>query len=247
LGKLLSLQTIKHSYPNCWRSKNPIIFRATAQWFIELDHKDLRKKCLEEINRVQWVPSWGKERISNMVEGRADWCISRQRSWGVPITAIYCKTCGDVVKDNKVSEATIALIQKEGLDGWFQHTAKDILAPGTKCACGSTEFVKEEDILDVWFESGVSHMAVLATRPELTWPADLYLEGGDQHRGWFQHALWTGVALKGHAPFKTVLTHGWVLDAQGKAMHKSAGNAIDPMDLMKQYGADILRLFVYSG
>ena len=246
LGRLLSVETLHHSYPHCWRSKNPIIFRATAQWFVELDHKDLRKKCLEEINRVQWVPSWGKDRIHNMVEGRADWCISRQRSWGVPITAIYCKTCGKVVIDTHLSQATVDLIKNEGLDGWFKHQAQDVLSLNYKCSCGSTEFVKEEDILDVWFESGVSHMAVLDTRQELSWPADLYLEGGDQHRGWFQHALWTGVALKGHAPFKTVLTHGWVLDAQGKAMHKSAGNAIDPMDLMKQYGADILRLFVSS-
>jgi isoleucyl-tRNA synthetase len=246
MGRLLSLETIRHSYPHCWRSKNPIIFRATAQWFVELDHKDLRKKCLEEINRVQWVPSWGKDRIYNMVEGRADWCISRQRSWGVPITAVYCKTCGEVVNDAQLRQTTVNLIQKEGLDGWFNYQVQNLLFQGFRCACGSTEFVKEEDILDVWFESGVSHLAVLETREELTWPADLYLEGGDQHRGWFQHALWTGVALKGRAPFKTVLTHGWVLDVQGKAMHKSAGNAIDPMDLMKQYGADILRLFVSS-
>ena len=250
LGRLLSVETIKHSYPHCWRSKNPIIFRATAQWFVELDHKDLRKKALAEIESIEknggWIPSWGRDRIRNMVEGRADWCISRQRSWGVPIAALYCKTCGKVVVDPKISEAVVALIKKEGLDGWFQHQASDVLAMGTKCSCGSAEFVKEEDILDVWFESGVSHMAVLETRPELTWPANLYLEGGDQHRGWFQHALWTGVALKGHAPFKAVLTHGWVLDGQGKAMHKSAGNVIDPMDTMKKYGADILRLWVSS-
>jgi len=246
MGRLLSVQTIHHSYPHCWRSKNPIIFRATAQWFIELDHKDLRKRCLAEIDRVQWIPSWGRDRIYNMVEGRMDWCISRQRSWGVPITAIYCKTCGEVVTEPKVIESVVALIKTEGLDGWFQHEAKDVLPKDFKCSCGSTEFVKEEDILDVWFESGVSHMAVLDVRPELTWPADLYLEGGDQHRGWFQHALWTGVALKGKAPFKAVLTHGWVLDAQGKAMHKSAGNVIDPMDLVKKYGADVLRLWVSS-
>jgi isoleucyl-tRNA synthetase len=246
LGRLLSVQTIHHSYPHCWRSKNPIIFRATAQWFIELDHKDLRKRCLDEIDRVQWIPSWGRDRIYNMVEGRMDWCISRQRSWGVPITAIYCKSCGEVVTEPKVIESVVALIKTEGLDGWFQHEAKDVLPKDFKCSCGSTEFVKEEDILDVWFESGVSHMAVLDVRPELTWPADLYLEGGDQHRGWFQHALWTGVALKGKAPFKAVLTHGWVLDAQGKAMHKSAGNVIDPMDLVKRYGADVLRLWVSS-
>jgi isoleucyl-tRNA synthetase len=250
LGRLLSLQTIKHSYPHCWRSKNPIIFRATAQWFVELDHQDLRKKALgqiEEIGKANgWIPGWGKDRIHNMVEGRADWCISRQRSWGVPIAALYCKTCGKVVIDPKVSEAVVALVKSEGLDGWFKHQAQDVLPKGFKCSCGSIDFIKEEDILDVWFESGVSHMAVLETRPELKWPADLYLEGGDQHRGWFQHALWTGMALKGKAPFEGVLTHGWVLDAQGKAMHKSAGNVIDPMDLMKTHGADILRLWVSS-
>ncbi len=246
LGRLLSLQTIKHSYPHCWRSKNPIIFRATAQWFIELDHKDLRKKCLAEINRLTWLPAWGRDRIFNMMEGRMDWCISRQRSWGVPITAVYCKSCGKVVNEPKVAESIVGIIEKEGLDGWFAHQAQDVLPKNYPCSCGSSDFIKEEDILDVWFESGVSHMAVLNVRPELSWPADLYLEGGDQHRGWFQHSLWTGMALKGRAPFKAVLTHGWVLDTQGKAMHKSAGNVIDPMDLMKTHGADILRLWVSS-
>ena len=251
LGKLLSVQTLKHSYPHCWRSKNPIIFRATAQWFIELDHKDLRKKCLAEIEKVDWIPGWGKDRMRNMVTGRADWCISRQRSWGVPITAIYCKTCGKVVEDSKTLAATVALVEKEGIDGWFNHKALDVLPSGFKCSCGSSEFLKEEDILDVWFESGSSHFAVIDQRDELKQgkaPSRyvLYLEGSDQHRGWFQHALWTGVALKGHAPFNGVLTHGWVLDAQGKAMHKSAGNVIDPLDMMKKYGADILRLWVAS-
>ena len=247
LGRLLSLQTIKHSYPHCWRSKNPIIFRATAQWFIELDHKELRKKCLAEIEKVEWIPSWGKDRIKNMVEGRLDWCISRQRAWGVPITAVYCKPCGKVVEDPKILESIVALVQKEGIDGWFQHQAADVLPQGFKCACGSTEFVKEEDILDVWFESGSSHFAVIDQREELqNAKYTLYLEGSDQHRGWFQHALWTGVALKGHAPFNGVLTHGWVLDAEGKAMHKSAGNVIDPLEMMKKYGADILRLWVSS-
>ncbi|HJT23249.1 MAG TPA: isoleucine--tRNA ligase, partial [bacterium] len=247
LGRLLSLQTIKHSYPHCWRSKNPIIFRATAQWFIELDHKDLRKKCLAEIERVEWIPAWGKDRIKNMVEGRLDWCISRQRAWGVPITAVYCKPCGKVVEDPKVLESIVSLVQKEGIDGWFKHQAGDVLPQGFKCSCGSTEFIKEEDILDVWFESGSSHFAVIDQRDELkNAQYTLYLEGSDQHRGWFQHALWTGVALKGHAPFKGVLTHGWVLDAEGKAMHKSAGNVIDPLEMMKKYGADVLRLWVSS-
>jgi len=250
LGRLLSLQTIKHSYPHCWRSKNPIIFRATAQWFIELDHKDLRKRCLEEINRVQWMPGWGKDRITNMIQGRMDWCISRQRSWGVPIAAIYCKPCGKVVADLKVLEAIVALVAKEGIDGWFNHKAEDILPAGFKCSCGATEFVKEEDILDVWFESGNSHFAVLDQRDELKPNGKdryvLYLEGGDQHRGWFQSALWTGVALKGRAPFDGVLTHGWVLDTEGRAMHKSLGNVIDPLEMIKKYGADVLRLWVSS-
>ena len=249
LGRLVAVEKIKHSYPHCWRSKNPVIFRATSQWFIQLDHRDLRKKALAEIDgKVEWIPGWGKDRIRNMVAGRVDWCISRQRSWGVPITALYCGPCGKVVVDEAVSRNVRALVQAEGIDGWFNHTAEDVLPAGTKCSCGSTSFKKEEDILDVWFESGVSHKAVLEdpAHPELVWPANLYLEGSDQHRGWFQHALWTGVALEGRAPFKQVLTHGWVLDAQGKAMHKSAGNAIDPMDLMKDYGADILRLWVAS-
>ncbi len=247
LGRLLSLQTIKHSYPHCWRSKNPIIFRATAQWFIELDHKDLRKKCLAEIEKVQWIPSWGKDRIKNMVEGRTDWCISRQRAWGVPIAAVYCKACGKVVGDLKVLESIVSLVQKEGIDGWFEHQAQDVLPQGFKCPCGSSEFVKEEDILDVWFESGSSHFAVIDQREELK-NANyiLYLEGSDQHRGWFQHALWTGVALKGKAPFNGVLTHGFILDAEGKAMHKSAGNVIDPLEMIKKYGADVLRLWVSS-
>ena len=252
LGRLLSVETIRHSYPHCWRSKNPIIFRATAQWFIELDHLDLRKKCLAEIEKVQWIPSWGRDRIHNMVEGRADWCISRQRSWGVPITAIYCKTCGKVVEEPKVIASVVALVEKEGIDGWFNHVAADVLPAGYTCSCSSQEFVKEEDILDVWFESGSSHFAVLDQREELKAGGDhperfvLYLEGSDQHRGWFQHALWTGVALKGKAPFNGVLTHGWVLDAEGKAMHKSAGNVIDPLEMMKKYGADVLRLWVSS-
>jgi isoleucyl-tRNA synthetase len=256
LGRLLSVQKIKHSYPHCWRSKNPIIFRATAQWFIALDHKDLRKKSLAAIAEIGktkgWIPAWGQDRIHNMVEGRADWCISRQRAWGVPIAVVYCKTCGLPVSDAKVLDATVQLVQKEGIDGWFQHQAADVLPSGFKCSCGSTEFVKEEDILDVWFESGSSHFAVLDQRSELKASIDkkdaqvLYLEGGDQHRGWFQHALWTGMALKGKAPFTQVLTHGWVLDANGKAMHKSLGNVIDPQDMIKKYGADVLRLWVSS-
>jgi isoleucyl-tRNA synthetase len=256
LGRLLSVQKIKHSYPHCWRSKNLIIFRATAQWFVELDHKDLRKKCLAAIAEIGkangWIPGWGQDRIRNMVEGRMDWCISRQRAWGVPIAVVYCKVCGVPVSDAKVLEATVNLVQKEGIDGWFQHQAADVLPAGYKCSCGSTEFVKEEDILDVWFESGSSHFAVMDQRPELKAAISkkdakvLYLEGGDQHRGWFQHALWTGMALKGKAPFTEVLTHGWVLDANGKAMHKSLGNVIDPQDMIKKYGADVLRLWVSS-
>ncbi len=252
LGLLLSVETLKHSYPHCWRSKNPIIFRATAQWFIELDHKDLRKKCLEEIEKVQWIPTWGKDRIRNMVEGRADWCISRQRSWGVPITAFYCRNCHKIVDDQEILKKIVLKVEKEGIEGWFAGGNYGWL-DNLKCPnCSSSEFVKEEDILDVWFESGNSHFAVLDNREELKngkpseKPFVLYLEGGDQHRGWFQSALWTGVALKGRAPFSGVLTHGWVLDAEGKAMHKSAGNVIDPMDMVKKYGADVLRLWVSS-
>ena len=247
LGRLLSVETIKHSYPHCWRSKNPIIFRATAQWFIELDYKDLRKRCMAEIEKTDWIPSWGHDRIKNMVEGRTDWCISRQRAWGVPITTVYCKSCGKVVNDPKVLQTIVSLVEREGVDGWFNHQAKDLLPDGFKCSCCSTDFVKEEDILDVWFESGSSHFAVIDQREELkSAKYTLYLEGGDQHRGWFQHALWTGVALKGRAPFNGVLTHGWILDANGKAMHKSLGNVIDPMEMVKKYGADVLRLWVSS-
>ncbi len=252
LGLLLSVEKLKHSYPHCWRSKNPIIFRATAQWFIELDHKDLRKKCLDEIKKVQWIPTWGQERIHNMVEGRTDWCISRQRSWGVPITAFYCGKCHRVVDDPFVLKSIVEKVEKEGIEGWFQE-GKFGWFEDTKCpGCGARDFVKEEDILDVWFESGNSHFAVVDQRKELKAGTSgenrfvLYLEGSDQHRGWFQHALWTGVALKGQAPFSGVLTHGWVLDAEGKAMHKSAGNVIDPMDMIKKYGADVLRLWVAS-
>ncbi len=251
LGRLLSLQTLKHSYPHCWRSKNPIIFRATAQWFIELDHKDLRKKCLAEIDQIArtqgWIPSWGKDRIRNMVEGRSDWCISRQRAWVVPITLFYCDKCHKVVDDTKVLESIVEFVEKNGIDGWFREGTFGWLKDYKCSNCGLDGFNKEEDILDVWFESGSSHFAVIDQRDELKNSRfTLYLEGSDQHRGWFQHALWTGVALKGRAPFNGVLTHGWVLDAEGKAMHKSAGNVIDPNDMVKKYGADVLRLWVSS-
>jgi isoleucyl-tRNA synthetase len=247
LGRLLSLDTLKHSYPHCWRSKNPIIFRATAQWFIELDNLNMRKKCMEEIQKVDWIPAWGKDRIQKMVEGRTDWCISRQRAWGVPVTAFYCGQCQKVVDDPKVLHSIVELVEKKGIDEWFKVDEFEPLR-GYKCPqCGGARFVKGEDILDVWFESGNSHYAVMDQREELkNAKYCLYLEGSDQHRGWFQHALWTGVALKGKAPFNGVLTHGWVLDAEGRAMHKSAGNVIDPMEMVKKYGADVLRLWVSS-
>jgi isoleucyl-tRNA synthetase len=244
VGRLLAVETLKHSYPHCWRSKNPVIFRATTQWFIDIDHQDLRRRTLEAIRDVKWIPAWGQERITNMVSGRADWCISRQRSWGVPIAAFTCKRCHAVLVDDAVNARIASLVRAEGIDGWFKKDVADIVPSGTRCRCGSDSFHKEEDIIDVWFESGVSHMAVLETRPDQRRPADLYLEGSDQHRGWFQSALWTSMAARGEAPYHQVLTHGFMLDAKGHAMHKSAGNVIDPLEMAGKWGADVLRLWV---
>jgi isoleucyl-tRNA synthetase len=244
-GLLLHEGRIRHSYPHCWRCKNPVIFRATPQWFISMT--GLREKSLEEIEKVQWIPSYGRNRIASMVENRPDWCISRQRFWGVPITVFYCKNCGHVVAEKEVFERVSSLIEgsPEGADLWFEKSPHELLPEGYTCpACGSKEFIKEEDILDVWFDSGSSHAHVLRKRGIDR--ADLYLEGSDQHRGWFQASLLESVASYGHAPYRAVLTHGFVVDEKGRKMSKSLGNVVSPQEVISQYGADILRLWVVS-
>ena len=248
LGKLVHEETITHSYPHCWRCKKPIIFRATDQYFMKIDHKDLRKKMLGAIeSKIKWIPQAGLSRIAAMVENRPDWCLSRQRYWGVPIIALYCKNCKEVLLDAKVITHVAALIEKEGSDVWFARKEEELLPAGTKCKkCGGREFAKEMDIIDVWFDSGVSHQAVLKKNKDLDYPCELYLEGSDQHRGWFQSALITGMAIDEAVPYKNVLTHGFVVDGLGKKMSKSLGNVITPEEVMKKYGADILRLWVAS-
>ncbi|MBF0567359.1 MAG: isoleucine--tRNA ligase [Nitrospirae bacterium] len=246
-GALIAQQSITHSYPHCWRCKKPVIFRATEQWFISMEHGDLKKRAVEEIEKVQWVPSWGKDRIYGMVKNRPDWCISRQRSWGVPIALLLCKDCGEAVIDNGVFDKTVARFREGGSDVWFTLEPGELLPDGYKCKkCDGGTFIKETDILDVWFDSGVSQAAVLERRANLTWPADMYLEGSDQHRGWFQSSLLTSMATRGAAPFRTVLTHGFVVDGRAKKMSKSLGNVIAPEDIIKQSGAEILRLWVAS-
>jgi len=241
---LLAEETIIHQYPHCWRCKDPIIFRATEQWFISINK--FKDAALKAIKDVRWIPKWGEERISKMVEDRGDWCISRQRLWGVPIPIFYCNDCGREIIDDVTIKAVQDLFAKEGSDAWFAHDASEILPEGYTCSCGGRSFRKEQDIMDVWFDSGSSHAAVAEPNPDMGWPVDMYLEGSDQHRGWFQSSLLTAVATKGRAPYREVLTHGYVVDGQGKKMSKSLGNVIDPMDVCKQYGADILRLWVSS-
>lgn len=244
-GALITAGTVSHSYPHCWRCKKPVIFRATEQWFIAMERNDLRKKALEQIGQVSWIPKWGKERIYGMIENRPDWCISRQRSWGVPITAFYCKSCGEAMADGKVMHHVAALFMVHSSDIWYDWDVEKLLPAGTVCpTCGKSEFDKEMDILDVWFDSGVSHAAVLENRPELSSPADMYLEGSDQHRGWFHSSLLASVGTRGRAPYKTVLTHGFVVDGQGRKMSKSVGNVVAPEEVIKKYGAEILRLWV---
>ena len=243
-GKLLKVEETSHSYPHCWRCKQPIIFRATEQWFISMEKNGLRQKALAAIDRVTWIPRWGRERIYQMVERRPDWCISRQRSWGVPIVAFHCEQCGQVLLTPEIMEGIIERARQEGADFWFAEPAAALLPPGTKCACGATDFRKETDILDVWFDSGVSWAAVLDPDPALGLPADLYLEGSDQHRGWFHSSLLTSVGNRGQAPYKGVLTHGFVVDGDGRKMSKSLGNVIAPQEVMDKYGAEILRLWV---
>lgn len=243
-GSLLKSEEIVHSYPHCWRCKHPVIFRATAQWFISLDASDLRQKALNEIKAINWIPSWGEERISNMIEARPDWCISRQRSWGVPIPAFYCNECGNILADQSIALHVANIFEKKGANVWYERSAGELLPPGTNCPeCGSKEFNKENNILDVWFESGSSHN-VLGKRKDQPWPSDVYIEGHDQYRGWFNSSLLVGLGAKGRSPYKTCITHGFVLDEQGKGMSKSLGNYVDPDEIISQNGAEILRLWV---
>jgi isoleucyl-tRNA synthetase len=274
-GALLFTEEYRHRYPHCWRCKNPVIFRATPQWFVSLDalSKDpqqieqdddgrdrsnftdneddapesLRDGALREIERVEWVPSWGRDRMRNMLTGRPDWCVSRQRVWGVPIPVFYCKGCDEALADPSIINHVAAIFERESSDAWYAREAVQLLPEGFTCTkCGAADWTKETDILDVWFDSGSSSIAVLEKYEGLRWPADVYLEGGDQFRGWFNSSLMVGVAAHGGAPYDAVVTHGWTLDAQGHAMHKSAGNAISPNEVIKESGAEILRLWVTS-
>lgn len=243
-GYLFALEKIIHQYPHCWRCKSPILFRATEQWFCSISA--FADKAIEEIKQVKWIPSWGEDRIAGMIKDRSDWCISRQRTWGVPIPIFYCKQCGKEAITPETIAKVAEVFRAEGADAWYAKPETELMPEGFKCSCGCSEFKKETDIMDVWFDSGVSHAAVLGQREELATPADLYLEGADQYRGWFQSSLLTSVAAYGRAPYKTVVTHGWVVDGEGKKMSKSIGNTINPDDIVNQYGADILRLWVAS-
>ena len=244
-GYMLGFSMLEHSYPHCWRCGSPTIFRATEQWFASIE--GFRKEALEAINNTQFIPTWGKDRIYNMVADRSDWCISRQRTWGVPIPIFYCKDCGKEVINEKTITHIQGLFREFGSDVWYARDAMDLIPEGLTCEhCGSGKFTKETDIMDVWFDSGSSHKAVLTTRKDLSWPADLYLEGSDQHRGWFNSSLNTSVATTGRAPYKAVLTHGFLVDEKGRKMSKSLGNGVDPLEVINQMGADILRLWVSS-
>ena len=278
-GVLLFTESYDHRYPHCWRCKNPVIFRATPQWFIAmdrvgpgeaverdedgrdrsnftsnftdgelLDNATLRVMALREVDeRVKWIPAWGRERMRNMLKGRPDWCVSRQRVWGVPIPAFYCQQCSQVVADPAVIRHVADIFEKESADAWYKRETSELLPAGFKCRkCGAGDFTKESDILDVWFDSGSSSIAVLENRENLRWPADVYIEGGDQFRGWFNSSLFVGLAVHDRAPYEAVLTHGWTLDAQGKAMHKSAGNAVSPDEVIPKLGAEVLRLWCAS-
>ena len=251
--RLVGQGTISHSYPHCWRCKNPVIFRATEQWFVSMEKNDLRSRALTAIDAIAgaqgWIPPWGRDRIYGMVSNRPDWCLSRQRTWGTPIPGFTCTSCHHVLADSKVIEHVATLVGQHGSNWWFEKSAAELLPSGTHCpSCQGVAFDKEQDILDVWFESGVSHAAVLKAeqqaRGETWWPADLYLEGSDQHRGWFHSALLAAVTTDGTAPYKSVLTHGFVVDGAGKKMSKSAGNVVAPQDVIKQSGAEVLRLWV---
>ncbi|MDQ1729269.1 MAG: isoleucyl-tRNA synthetase, partial [Pyrinomonadaceae bacterium] len=276
-GVLLFTENYEHRYPHCWRCKNPVIFRATPQWFIAMDHAGddlvdededgrdrsnftestsdsapsaavpLRAAALREIERVEWLPAWGRVRMRNMLKGRPDWCVSRQRVWGVSIPVFYCAKCSEAVAEPAIINRVADVFEKESSDAWYSREAVELLPPGYLCKkCGAAEWTKETDILDVWFDSGSSSVAVLEQRAGLQWPADVYIEGGDQFRGWFNSSLMVGIAAHDRAPYKTVITHGWTVDAQGKEMHKSGGNAVPPDEVIKESGADILRLWCAS-
>ena len=245
VGALLKEEEITHEYPHCWRCKKPVIFRSTKQWFISMEKNNLRKNALDAIRKVSWIPSWGEDRIFKMIANRPDWCVSRQRSWGVPITVFFCEECDEPVITQEIIDHVSGMVEQSGADIWFTKSEKELVPPGTRCpACGADRFRKETDILDVWFDSGVSYAAVMENREYLDSPADLYLEGSDQHRGWFHSSLLCSVGTRNEAPYKGVLTHGFVVDGAGKAMHKSSGNVIAPEELIKSYGAEILRLWV---
>jgi isoleucyl-tRNA synthetase len=243
IGALLKSERFEHSYPHCWRCHNPVVFRATPQWFISMEKSGLNGAAIAACDKVTWYPAWGSERMKNMFKDRPDWNISRQRAWGVPITVFYCEDCGENLLDQKIINHVADLFGEESADIWYEREAKELLPPGTKCvSCGSQKFVKELDILDVWFDSGASSLSVLEPRG-LPYPADVYLEGGDQFRGWFNSSLVIGLAAKGEAPYREVITYGWAVDEEGKKMSKSKGDALAPEKFTKQYGADILRLW----
>ena len=245
VGALLKEEMMEHSYPHCWRTNDPVIFRATEQWFISMDGKGLRKEALKAINEVAWIPPWGRDRIFGMIENRPDWCVSRQRAWGIPITVFYCTACGHLHIDQKTIDHIARLFEERGADVWFEEGVERLLPEETRCSqCGGKTFSKETDILDVWFDSGVSYAAVLEKREGLEFPASLYLEGSDQHRGWFHSSLLTSVGTRASAPYRAVLTHGFVVDGEGKKMSKSAGNVIAPEEVISKLGADVLRLWV---
>ncbi|RPJ57476.1 MAG: isoleucine--tRNA ligase, partial [Acidobacteria bacterium] len=243
-GRLWHRETFTHSYPHCWRCHNPVIFLATSQWFISMEAADLRARALDAVHRAQWVPAWGEERIHNMLANRPDWCISRQRSWGVPIPAVDCVKCGEAILTAPLAQQAADVFAKHGADAWYERPIEEFLPDGFACpSCGGREFDRERDILDVWFDSGSSHEAVLGQREGLRWPADLYLEGTDQYRGWFHSSLLVAVGTRGAAPYRGVVTHGFVVDEQGRKMSKSLGNTVEPQELIAKSGAEILRLW----
>jgi isoleucyl-tRNA synthetase len=244
-GALVGEGKLSHSYPHCWRCHNPVIFRATEQWFIELDHNDMRQRALAEIAKVKWTPTWGEQRIHDMVAERPDWCISRQRFWGVPLIIFYCDACGKQLKDFNALRHVLPFFEREGADAWFTHSSEELLPPGTKCECGASKWRKETDTIEVWFDSGSSHLAVLEKRPGKP-RADVYLEGPDQYRGWFHSSLLVGMGVDDARPYNQVVTHGWTLDDKGRPMSKSLGNGIYPSDVCDKWGADLLRVWVSS-